>query len=150
MWFGWGLPCGRCSATGRCSTRCGRSSSGSIGPLGRPSRHPTSAERARTPGSWSRPSPTVADAAGGFELVASFFTLTGAGFGEEPRYAFAERCRAAAAAGFTGIGVHVDDLARRIASGLDVAGGRAVAAATGPPGIETGVLGRGGPLDADR
>jgi sugar phosphate isomerase/epimerase len=37
-------------------------------------------------------------------LVASFFTLSGAGFGQPPRNTFIERCEAAAAAGFTGIG----------------------------------------------
>ena len=52
----------------------------------------------------------MADARGGYDLVASFFTLSGTGFGEAPRHSFMERCRAAAAAGFTGIGLHVDDL----------------------------------------
>ena len=33
----------------------------------------------------------MADAADGYELVASFFTLTGAGFGEEPRNSFVQR-----------------------------------------------------------
>jgi sugar phosphate isomerase/epimerase len=65
------------------------------------------------------------------DLVASFFTLTGSGFGEPPRHDFAMRCRAAAEAGFTGIGLHVDDLARTVADGLDVAGMRAVLADTG-------------------
>jgi sugar phosphate isomerase/epimerase len=46
------------------------------------------------------------------EFVASFFTLTGNGFGEPPRHGFAARCRAAADAGFAGIGVHVDDADR--------------------------------------
>ena len=46
------------------------------------------------------------------ELVASFFTLSGGGFGEPPRNTFIERCEAAAAAGFTGIGLHADDLPR--------------------------------------
>ena len=46
------------------------------------------------------------------ELVASFFTLSGAGFGEPPRNGFIERCEAAAAAGFSGIGMHADDLPR--------------------------------------
>jgi sugar phosphate isomerase/epimerase len=73
----------------------------------------------------------VADTPDGHELVASFFTLTGAGFGEEPRHSLADRCRAAAAGGFTGIGLHADDLPRTIASGLGVAGMRAVLAATG-------------------
>ena len=60
-------------------------------------------------------------------LVASFFTLTGAGFGEPPRHGFAQRC-AAARAGFTGIGLHVDDLPRTVAAGLSVADMRAVLA----------------------
>ena len=46
------------------------------------------------------------------ELVASFYTLSGAGFGEAPRHTFEQRCAAAAAAGFAGIGLHTDDLAR--------------------------------------
>ena len=53
-------------------------------------------------------------------LVASFFTLSGAGFVEPPRNSFIERCEAAAAAGFTGIGLHSDDLPRTIAAGVDV------------------------------
>jgi sugar phosphate isomerase/epimerase len=83
----------------------------------------------------------VADARAGHELVASFFTLTGAGFGEEPRHSFTERCRAAAAAGFTGIGLHADDLPRTIASGLDVAGMQAVLADTGLRVVEIEFLG---------
>lgn len=59
-------------------------------------------------------------------LVASFFTLSGAGFVEPPRNSFIERCEAAAAAGFTGIGLHFDDLPRTIASGVDVPEMRAV------------------------
>jgi sugar phosphate isomerase/epimerase len=86
--------------------------------------------------------------AGGFELVASFFTLTGAGFAEEPRYSFVERCRAAAAAGFTGIGLHADDLPRTVASGLDVDGMRAVLADTGLRVVEIEFLG-GWALDPD-
>ena len=83
----------------------------------------------------------MADDSGGFDLVASFFTLTGAGFGEEPRYSFVERCRAAAAAGFTGIGLHADDLPRTVASGLDVAGMQAVLADTGLRVVEIEFLG---------
>ena len=59
-------------------------------------------------------------------LVASFFTLSGAGFVEPPRNSFIERCEAAAAAGFSGIGLHSDDLARTIAAGVDVPEMRAV------------------------
>ena len=83
----------------------------------------------------------MADDSGGFDLVASFFTLTGAGFGEEPRYSFIERCRAAAAAGFTGIGLHADDLPRTVASGLDVPGMQAVLADTGLHVVEIEFLG---------
>jgi sugar phosphate isomerase/epimerase len=73
----------------------------------------------------------VAERAPDPEFVASFFTLTGAGFGEPPRHGFAARCEAAAAAGFTGIGLHVDDLARTVAGGLDVDGMRDVLATAG-------------------
>jgi sugar phosphate isomerase/epimerase len=59
-------------------------------------------------------------------LVASFFTLSGAGFVEPPRNSFIERCEAAAAAGFAGIGLHFDDLPRTIAAGVDVSEMRAV------------------------
>ena len=59
-------------------------------------------------------------------LVASFFTLSGAGFVEPPRNTFIQRCEAAAAAGFTGIGLHSDDLPRTLASGIDVAEMQAV------------------------
>ncbi len=59
-------------------------------------------------------------------LVASFFTLSGAGFGEPPRNSFIERCESAAAAGFSGIGLHHADLSRTIASGVDIPEMRAV------------------------
>jgi sugar phosphate isomerase/epimerase len=90
----------------------------------------------------------VADTRGGHALVASFFTLSGAGFGEAPRHSFVERCRAASAAGFTGIGMHVDDLARTVASGLDVAGMQAVLADSGLRVVEIEFLG-GWALDVD-
>lgn len=90
----------------------------------------------------------MADDSGGFDLVASFFTLTGAGFAEEPRYSFVERCRAAAAAGFTGIGLHADDLPRTVASGLDVPGMQAVLADTGLRVVEIEFLG-GWALETD-
>lgn len=90
----------------------------------------------------------MADSPDGFELVASFFTLTGAGFGEEPRYSFAERCRAAAAAGFSGIGLHADDLPRSVASGLGIDGMRAVLTETGLRVVEIEFLG-GWALDAN-
>ena len=43
-----------------------------------------------------------------------------AGFGEPPRHRFEERCEAAAPTGFTGVDLHVDDLTRAEAAGLDV------------------------------
>jgi sugar phosphate isomerase/epimerase len=61
----------------------------------------------------------VEASAGDPHLVASFFTLAGAGFGEPPRHGFAQRCEAAAGAGFTGIGLHADDFERTIRSGFD-------------------------------
>ncbi|WP_167761655.1 TIM barrel protein [Blastococcus sp. CT_GayMR19] len=75
------------------------------------------------------------------ELVASFFTLSGAGFGEPPRHGFERRCEAAAAAGFSGLGLHVDDLARTRASGLDVAGMRALLDGAGLRLVEIEFLG---------
>ena len=84
----------------------------------------------------------------GPDLVASFFTLSGAGFGEPPRHTFEQRCEAAAAAGFRGIGLHADDLARISASGLDAAGMRAVLAGTGVRLVEIEFLG-GWAFDVD-
>jgi sugar phosphate isomerase/epimerase len=86
--------------------------------------------------------------AGDPELVASFFTLSGAGFGEPPRHSFPERCEAAAKAGFAGIGLHVDDLDRTRESGLDDAGMRAVLDGTGLRLVEIEFLG-GWALDVD-
>jgi sugar phosphate isomerase/epimerase len=82
------------------------------------------------------------------ELVASFFTLSGAGFGEPPRHRFEQRCEAAAAAGFSGVGMHVDDLARTVASGLGLAGMRAVLGGTGLRLVEIEFL-AGWALDTD-
>ncbi|QRP47896.1 sugar phosphate isomerase/epimerase [Amycolatopsis sp. FDAARGOS 1241] len=45
-----------------------------------------------------------------FALVASHVTLSGSGFTEPARFSLADRCAAAAAAGFTGIGLHTNDL----------------------------------------
>ncbi len=70
-----------------------------------------------------------------YELVASYFTLTGAGFAEAPRHSFTDRCRAAATAGFTGIGLHADDLPRTVAAGLDVAAMQAVLVGAADPEI---------------
>jgi len=77
----------------------------------------------------------------GPELVASFYTLTGSGFGEPPRNSFADRCRAAAEAGFTGIGLHADDVARTVATGLDVPLMRSVLAEHGLAVVELEFLG---------
>ena len=74
-------------------------------------------------------------------LVASFFTLSGAGFAEPPRNTFIERCEAAAAAGFTGIGLHSDDLPRTVAAGVDVADMQAVLRLNGLELVEIEFLG---------
>jgi sugar phosphate isomerase/epimerase len=42
--------------------------------------------------------------------VASFFTLSGSGFGQPPRHPFSDRVRAAAVAGYDGIGLHLSEL----------------------------------------
>ncbi|MCX4977058.1 sugar phosphate isomerase/epimerase [Streptomyces sp. NBC_00620] len=60
------------------------------------------------------------------ELTASFVTLSGAGFAQPARVPFAERCRAAAAAGFTGIGLHTDDYRLMRVAGASDASMRAV------------------------
>ncbi|MER5389252.1 TIM barrel protein [Saccharopolyspora sp. NPDC002686] len=52
------------------------------------------------------------------DLTASFVTLSGAGFAEPARIPFAERCRAAADAGFTGIGLHAEDYRRMRDAGV--------------------------------
>jgi sugar phosphate isomerase/epimerase len=88
-------------------------------------------------------------AGGGYELVASFFTLTGSGFGQPPRHSFTARCEAAADAGFTGIGLHVDDLPRTVAAGLDVPGMQAVLARTGLRVVEIEFLGGWARPDSD-
>ena len=75
------------------------------------------------------------------ELVASFFTLSGAGFAEPPRNTFVQRCEAAAAAGFTGVGLHADDLARTLASGLSVQNMRDVLRVNGLTIVEIEFLG---------
>lgn len=60
------------------------------------------------------------------ELTASFVTLSGAGFAQPARVPFAERCRAAAAAGFTGIGLHAQDYQAIREQGSDDASLRAM------------------------
>ena len=75
------------------------------------------------------------------DLVASFFTLSGAGFGEPPRNSFVQRCEAAAAAGFAGIGLHADDLPRTVASGVDVGEMQAVLRVNGLQLVEIEFLG---------
>ena len=74
-------------------------------------------------------------------LVASFFTLSGAGFAEPPRNTFIERCEAAAEAGFTGIGLHSDDLPRSVAAGVDVPEMQAVLRNNGLALVEIEFLG---------
>lgn len=49
-----------------------------------------------------------ADGAGSY--VASFFTLSGSGFGQPPRHAFSDRVKAANDAGYDGIGLHLNEL----------------------------------------
>lgn len=61
------------------------------------------------------------------DLIASYYTLAGAGVGEPARFSFAERVAAAAAAGFAGIGVQPGDHAACRAAGLTDADMRAVA-----------------------
>jgi sugar phosphate isomerase/epimerase len=65
------------------------------------------------------------------DLTASFVTLSGAGFAEPARVPFGERCRAAASAGFSGIGLHHEDFAVMIADGMDEPGLRASAVQCG-------------------
>ena len=74
-------------------------------------------------------------------LVASFFTLSGAGFVEPPRNSFIERCEAAAAAGFCGIGLHHEDLSRTVAAGVDIPEMRAVLRHNGLELVEIEFLG---------
>jgi sugar phosphate isomerase/epimerase len=62
------------------------------------------------------------------DLIASHFTLTGAGIGAPVRFSFAERVAAAAAAGFSAVGVQVDDYDACRASGLSDADMRRVLA----------------------
>lgn len=85
------------------------------------------------------------------DLVASFFTLSGGGFADPPRNTFIERCEAAAAAGFSGIGLHADDLPRTLAAGVDVGEMQAVLRINGLQIVEIEflggwVLGEGGAL----
>lgn len=87
----------------------------------------------------------MADGTGGAgeipDLVASFFTLSGAGFGEPPRHSFVDRCEAAAAAGFAGIGLHIEDLPRTVATGLSVGEMQAVLRLNGLRVVEIEFLG---------
>jgi sugar phosphate isomerase/epimerase len=75
------------------------------------------------------------------DLVASFFTLSGAGFAQPPRNSFIERCEAAAAAGFAGIGLHAEDLPRTISSGVDVGEMQSVLRVNGLEVVEIEFLG---------
>jgi len=60
------------------------------------------------------------------DLIASYYTLSGAGVGQPARFSFAERVAAAAAAGFSAIGLQVDDYAACRAAGLSDADLRAI------------------------
>ena len=91
----------------------------------------------------------MADAdADGSDLVASFFTLTGAGFGEEPRHSFASAAGRRRPQASPGSGCTSTTSPRTVASGLDVAGMQAVLADTGLRVVEIEFLG-GWALDAD-
>jgi sugar phosphate isomerase/epimerase len=65
------------------------------------------------------------------DLIASHYTLAGAGVGAPVRFSFADRVSAAAAAGFRGIGVLADDYASCRASGLSDADLRSILDAHG-------------------
>jgi len=60
------------------------------------------------------------------DLIASHYTLAGAGVGEPARFSFAERVAAAAAAGFAGIGILAEDYVACRASGLSDADLRSI------------------------
>jgi sugar phosphate isomerase/epimerase len=60
------------------------------------------------------------------DLVASHYTLAGGGIGEPARFSFAERVAAAAAAGFAGIGLQVEDYGACRDGGLSDADLRAI------------------------
>jgi len=66
-------------------------------------------------------------------LTASHVTLSGAGFAQAPRFEFADRCRAAAAAGFDAVGVHATDPV--LAQGAD-----GVRRALGEAGVRLGEI----------
>jgi hypothetical protein len=73
--------------------------------------------------------------------VASFFTLNGAGFGEPPRHTFTQRCEAAAATGFAGIGLHIEDLARTREAGTNPGEMRAALRSSGLKLVEIEFVG---------
>ena len=75
------------------------------------------------------------------DLVASFFTLSGGGFTDPPRNTFIERCEGAAAAGFSGIGLHAADLPRSLAAGLTVGEMQSVLRINGLDVVEIEFLG---------
>lgn len=60
------------------------------------------------------------------DLIASYFTLTGSPVLAPPRFSFEERVRAAATAGFAGVGLLGDEYAALRAQGTSVAEMRAV------------------------
>jgi sugar phosphate isomerase/epimerase len=74
------------------------------------------------------------------ELTASYVTLSGAGFAEPARIPFAERCRAAAAAGFAGIGLHAGDYQLMRDAGQDDESVRTMLAACSLTLVETEFL----------
>ena len=63
---------------------------------------------------------------GSDDLIASYYTLSGAGVGEPARFSFEERVAAAAAAGFSGIGMLSDDYAACRAAGRSDAAMRTI------------------------
>ena len=66
-------------------------------------------------------------------LTASHVTLSGAGFAQAPRFGFADRCRAAAAAGFDAVGLQASDPV--LAQGAD-----GVRRALGEAGVRLGEI----------
>ena len=60
------------------------------------------------------------------DIIASYFTLTGAGVMDPPRFTFEERVAAAAAAGFSGIGLMGPDYEAIVAGGAKPADLRAI------------------------
>src|SRR5262245_34655174 len=70
--------------------------------------------------------PRTPRALGRNDLIASYYTLAGAGVGQPARFFFAERVAAAAVAGFSAVGLLIDDYAACRAAGLSDADMRAI------------------------